>query len=173
MERLRQRRVKRARVAEARSLVFLGPGGSGRDPGNGWALAGAEGEGQGWEKPWAGGRGVPREGGGWGTGCQGPADGSLPHQERRVERWLWALDLPLPASPSAIRSMSPPPQTGSTAPSHTLPAPNSRRRLRSPPAGTPPHCSAAAAPPPPPASRGPSPSFSPPPNRGSLVLIRP
>lgn len=82
MERLRQRRVKRARVAEARSLVCLGPGGSGRDPGNGWALAGAEGEGQGWEKPWAGGRGVPREGGGgWGTGCQGPADGSLPHTE--------------------------------------------------------------------------------------------
>lgn len=48
-------------------------------------------------------------------------------------------------------------RAGSPAPPHTPPDPNSRWRLRSPPAGTPPHCSAAAAPPPPPARRGPSP----------------
>lgn len=30
------------------------------------------------------GRGVPGEGGGWGTGCQGPTDGSLPRPGRRA-----------------------------------------------------------------------------------------
>lgn len=173
MERLRQRRVKLG--------VWSVWGRSLRDPGNVWVLAGAEGEGQGWEKPWAGGRGVPGEGGGgWGTGCQGPADGSLPRPGLRVG----ALALsprpttPPPASPSAICLLSPPPQPGSPEPSHTPPDPNSRRRLRSPPAGTPPHCSAAAAPPPPPTLRGPSPPPSPPrespaPNRGCWILIRP
>lgn len=69
MERQRQRRVKIAK--ESLKLgVWSVCGWRLRDPGNGWALAGAEGEGQGWEKPWAGGRGVPGEGGGgWGTGC--------------------------------------------------------------------------------------------------------
>lgn len=127
-----------------------------RDPGNVWPPAGAEGEGQGWEKPWAGGRGVPGEGGGGrGTGCQGPEDGSLPRRGLPVGALARSLPTPSPANPSAILSQSSPPQSGSY---HTSPAPNSRRRLRSPPAGTPPHCSAAAAPPPPPTRRGPSPS---------------
>lgn len=77
------------------------------------------------------GRGVPGEGGGWGTGCQGPADGSLPrpglcagpgpstqfqlvprHPDRRPHR-------PCPSVPCAV------------------PAPDSRRRLRYPPPARP------------------------------------
>lgn len=95
MERLRQRRVKLG--------VWSVWGRRLRDPGNVRALAGAEGEGQGWEKPWAGGLEVPGEGGGgWGTGCQGPADGSLPRSGLRVEA------LALGPRPSPLSRQSPP-----------------------------------------------------------------
>lgn len=95
MERLRQRGVKLG--------VWSVWGRRLRDPGNVWALAGAEGEGQGWEKPWAGGREVPGEGGGgWGTGCQGPADGSLPRPGLRVGA-LALSPRPTPLSSQSLR----------------------------------------------------------------------
>lgn len=73
------------------------------------------------KKPWAGGRGVPGEGGGgWGTGCQGPADGFLPHGGLRVG----ALALsPRPLSVKSLRDPLTVPTTA--APPHSLLAPNS------------------------------------------------
>ena len=73
------------------------------------------------KKPWAGGRGVPGEGGGgWGTGCQGPADGFLPHGGLRVG----ALALsPRPLSVKSLRDPITVPTAA--APPHSLLAPNS------------------------------------------------
>lgn len=105
MGRQRQRRVKTAEES-LKPGVWSVWGRRLRDPGNGWARAAAEGEGQGWEKPWAGGRGIPGEGGeGRGTGCQGPADGSLP--QPRAASWgagpeAWVS--PPPPTPPAIHS---------------------------------------------------------------------
>lgn len=76
------------------------------------------------KKPWAGGRGVPGEGGaGWGTGCQGPADGSLPRRGLRVGAGcelgrLAPSPRPPLAGPCAIRSLSPPPQLPRSASLH-------------------------------------------------------
>jgi hypothetical protein len=140
MERLRQRRLKTASVPEARrSPVWF------RDPGNVEDQAAAQGQGQGWEKSWAGGRGVPGEGGGWGDRMPGSFLQTVPSRAKGLRAGALAPSLPSPhplpppppAGPSAPRSPSPP----SPAPSRPPPAPRSRRRPGSPPAGTPPHCS--------------------------------
>lgn len=174
MERLRQRRVKLG--------VWSVWGRRLRDPGNVWALAGAEGEGQGWEKPWAGGRGVPGEGGGgWGTGCQGPADGSLPPP--RAASWGAG---PEPSTP--LPPLQPVPPRSAYCPHRRGPGP----QCLPTPLQTQTPAGASARPPParplivqrlrrrplPPARRGPSPPPSPPRespalNRGCSMLIRP
>lgn len=170
MGRQRQRRVKRAR--EPLELgVWSAWGRRLRDPGNGWAPAAAEGEGQGWEKPWAGGRGIPGEGGeGRGTGCQGPADGSLPHRERRAGAQARRPGSPSPSGQSLRDLLSEPsafpPPTRPPLP----PAPPLAPRRHAP------SLFSCEAPPPPPAHRGLLPSPSPPgespaPNPGSPAPI--
>lgn len=99
------------------------------------------------------GRGVPGEGGGWGTGCQGPTDGSLPRPGRRTGALA-----PNPP-PSSSRSLGAPTAVPPLDPPLCSCSPQLRPAPPLPPTGTPPHCSASAPPPPP----APGPSLPSPP----------
>lgn len=142
-ERLRQRE-KTAKVPESASPSCLGapPSPRLRDPGNSKAKAEEEGEGQGWEKPWAG----------EAAGSQGRAEAGGPDARVLQTAPYPAQDCalgagpgpsyPAPTGPSAPGLRSPPSERPLCGPSPRFPpAPPL------PPTGTPPHCSASAPPP--------------------------
>lgn len=138
MERSRQRREKRAK--EWLKLgVWSARGRRRRDPGNRWAPAAAEGEGQGWERPWAGGPGSrgrrrrPRD--------RMPGSSRRPPPPPRAASRGAGLGSPTPA----LRPV--PGRSALGAPRLPTPRKPPAPAGASAPAGTPPHCLAAEAPP--------------------------